>query len=89
MLEQKKELEALAAMPDEQIDFSDIPEMTNEQWKRGVRGMFHRPEPKLISIRLNSIDIALAAKPAAEKGLPYQAYIESLLHESLMRENAK
>ncbi len=28
---QKKELEALAAMPDEKIDYSDIPEITDKQ----------------------------------------------------------
>jgi predicted DNA binding CopG/RHH family protein len=87
--EQKKQLEAMAALPDDQIDLSDIPEMTEEQFKRGVRGMFHRTESKLVSIRLNSVDLALATKLAAQKGLPYQTYIKSLLHESLMRENAK
>jgi hypothetical protein len=28
-------------------------------------------------------DLALARKQAAEKGLPYQTYIKSLLHETL------
>ena len=39
---QKKELEALAAMPDEKIDFSDIPEITDQQWNGAVRGLFAR-----------------------------------------------
>lgn len=86
---QKKELEAIAALPDDQINLTDIPEMTEEQMKHGVRGMFHRPESKLVSIRLNSVDLALATKLATQKGLPYQTYIKSLLHESLMRESQK
>jgi hypothetical protein len=49
---QQKELEALAAMPDNQIDFSDIPEIAD--FSGGVRGMFSRPETKHISIRLNA-----------------------------------
>ena len=38
---QKEELEALAAMPDDEIDFSDIPEITYEQWTGAVgRGRY-------------------------------------------------
>jgi hypothetical protein len=36
---QKKELEAPAAMPDEKIDFSHIPEITDKQWNGAVRGL--------------------------------------------------
>jgi predicted DNA binding CopG/RHH family protein len=86
---QKKELEALAAMPDEQIDFSDIPEITDQQWAGSVRGLLARPETRHISIRLSAADLAIANKMAAAKGLPYQCYIKSLLHESLMREASK
>ena len=86
---QKKELEALAAMPDEKIDFSDIPEITDSQWATGVRGLLSRPQTRHISIRLSAVDLAIANKLAAAKGLPYQTYIKSLLHESLVRENSK
>lgn len=86
---QKKELEALAAMPDEQIDFSDIPEITDKQWAGSIRGLLARPETRHISIRLSAVDLAIANKLAAAKGLPYQTYIKSLLHESLVRENSK
>ena len=37
-------LKALAARPDSEIDTSDIPEMTDEQWKKAVRGAFYRPK---------------------------------------------
>jgi len=86
---QKKELEALAAMPDEAIDFSDIPEITDKQWVGAVRGLFTRSETRHISIRLSAADLLIANKLAAAKGLPYQTYIKSLLHESLVRENSK
>lgn len=86
---QIKELKALAAIPDEKIDFSDIPEITDEQWKGAVRGLFARPETRHISIRLSAVDLVIANKLAAAKGLPYQTYIKSLLHESLVKENSK
>jgi predicted DNA binding CopG/RHH family protein len=76
-------------MPDEAIDFSDIPEITDKQWSGAVRGAFARPETWHIRIRLSAADLLIANKLAAAKGLPYQTYIKSLLHESLVRENSK
>jgi hypothetical protein len=39
--EQLAESKALAEMPDEQIDLSDIPEITD--WSGAVAGKFYRP----------------------------------------------
>lgn len=39
--EQREELEALAALPDEEIDTTDIPEV--QDFSNAVRGRFHRP----------------------------------------------
>jgi predicted DNA binding CopG/RHH family protein len=41
---------------------------------------------RVISIRLPEPDLARARKQAAAKGLPYQTYIKSLLHQALQRE---
>jgi predicted DNA binding CopG/RHH family protein len=38
---------------------------------------------RVVSIRLPEIDIELARRQAAQKGLPYQTYIKSLLHQAL------
>jgi predicted DNA binding CopG/RHH family protein len=78
------EPKGLAVVPDEQIDLSDMPEVTD--WKGAVRGLFARPETRLISIRLSAADLAAANKLAAAKGMPYQTYIKSLLHEALVKE---
>ena len=51
--EQRAELEALESMPDDQIDYSDIPEMTEEQWATAKRGMFYKPDWQDITIRLD------------------------------------
>ena len=39
---QKRELAVLAALPDHQIDTSDIPELLPGAWKEGIRGRFSR-----------------------------------------------
>src|SRR5215510_12790545 len=41
---------------------------------------------KAINIRLPEADLQLARDLAAKRGLPYQTYIKSLLHEALQRE---
>ena len=38
----------------------------------------------VVSLRIPEADLALARKQAERKGLPYQTYIKSLLHETLM-----
>ena len=38
-----------------------------------------------ITIRMAEADLALARKQAEAKGLPYQTYIKSLLHEALVK----
>ena len=42
-------------------------------------------ESRNITIRIAETDLALARKQAAEKGLPYQTYIKSVLHEELLK----
>ena len=51
--EQKAELKALEAMPDEQIDYSDIPEMTEVEWSKAKTGMCYQPDWKDITLRLD------------------------------------
>ena len=73
--------------PDDQIDLSDMPEIND--WSGATRGMISRPELRLISIRLSAHDLAMANQLAFRKGMPYQTYIKSLLHESLVKEYRK
>jgi len=77
----------VAAIPDAQIDTSDVPEITD--WTGAVRGLFARPETRQISIRLAAADLVKASRLAAAKGLPYQTYIKSLLHEALEAESKR
>jgi predicted DNA binding CopG/RHH family protein len=84
--DQRKQLKALDALKDGDIDLSDIPNQGNKSgW---VRGLMYRPVLRAISIRLPAPDIALAQDLAGRKGLPYQTYIKRLLHDALDRERA-
>ena len=49
--QQKKMLEALENMPDEEIDYSDIPRITN--WSKPKTGLFYRPVKQEITLKLD------------------------------------
>jgi uncharacterized protein (DUF4415 family) len=50
----KANLEELANRPDHEINTSDMPEWTDEQWKNAVRGRFYRPVKEAVSLRLDA-----------------------------------
>ena len=72
------QLAALAALPDEEIDFSDIPETLD--WSRAVTGKFYRPVKKLVSMRL---DADLIEWLKAREG-QYQTAVNRILREYMM-----
>ena len=74
----RKELENLAKLPDDQIDLSDIPEITD--WSGAVQGKFYRPIKKSLTIRLDS-DV-LAWLKSARPG--YQTRINQLLRGAML-----
>jgi hypothetical protein len=45
---QKENLKRIAEIKDEDIDFSDIPELTDEWFARAVRGKFYRPVKEIV-----------------------------------------
>jgi uncharacterized protein (DUF4415 family) len=70
-------LKALAALPDNEIDFSDIPEVTEERWKNAV--LYH-PVKQQITARLDS-DVLHWLK---SQGRGYQSRINSILREKMI-----
>ncbi len=84
---EREQLKRLAAMPDDKIDLSDIPEVTGPaNW---IKNPFYRPVTKPVTIRLNAPDIAMARSLSKTKGLPYQTYIKMVLHEALQKQYAE
>ena len=56
--------------------------LTNEKLRERIAASKKTPAP-VVAIRIPEADLALARKQAEQKGLPYQTYIKSLLHETL------
>jgi predicted DNA binding CopG/RHH family protein len=48
-----------------------------------LRARLAASKSRVVSIRLPETDIELARQQAIQKGLPYQTYIKSVLHQAL------
>jgi uncharacterized protein (DUF4415 family) len=77
---QRARLKALAARPDREIDTSDIPEMTEEQWKNARRGNFYRPRKRQITARVDA-DVLDWLKA---QGKGYQSRINAILRREML-----
>jgi len=73
-------LKALAARPFAEIDTSDAPEMSDEQWNSAQRGRFYRPMKRQITARVDA-DV-LAWLKAQGKG--YQSRINAILRREML-----
>jgi hypothetical protein len=58
--------------------------LTRDELLRRIEASKKKPAP-VVALRIPAADLALARKQAERKGLPYQTYIKSLLHESLAK----
>ncbi len=75
---QAKEIRALKAMKDEEIDLTDIPELQNPG--RLIVGRFYRPIKKSLTIRIDA-DVLAWVKRQGRKG--YQTRINWLLRTAI------
>lgn len=75
----KRELAKLAAQPDNTIDLSDIPELTDDVLQRMVRSAFHRPAKQQVTILLDSDVIAWLKR----SGPGYQTRANALLRKMM------
>jgi uncharacterized protein (DUF4415 family) len=82
---QKKELAALTALADDQIDTSDIPELPPEAWKDAIRGRFYRPVKQAVSMRLDADVIAWLKK----RGKGYQTRVNSILRQTMLADTKR
>ena len=74
---QKKELRALVARPDREIDLTDIPEIID--WSGAVVGKFYRPIKKSLTIRVDADVLAWLRS----QGKGYQTRINQLLRAAM------
>ena len=78
--ELQAELDALKAMPDETIDTSDIPPLTDAFFQNAVRNPFYKPTKTSTTVRIDS-DV-LAWLRAQGKG--YQSRLNAILRREMM-----
>ena len=76
--EQKEELQALAALPEEQIKTDDLPEVRD--WSGGKRGMFYRPVKQKITLNIDA-DLLEWFEANQPQGEGYQTIINKALRE--------
>ena len=79
---QKKELTALARLPDDRINTRKLPEVRD--WSGAKRGLFYRPVKQQLTLRLDA-DVLAWFKDHAPKGRGYQTDINRALREYVHR----
>ncbi|RNC68371.1 MAG: hypothetical protein ED859_10620 [Desulfuromonadales bacterium] len=80
---QAEELAALAALPDDEIDTSDIPEIVD--WDKAVVGRFYRPIKQAVTIRLDA-DVLDWLKKG---GKGYQTKVNKILRAVMEQQRKK
>jgi uncharacterized protein (DUF4415 family) len=83
--ELEAEVAALAAMPDESIDLTDIPEVLD--WSDAERGKFYRPVKQQLTLRLDA-DVVHWFKRQAQGG-GYQTRINQALRRYVEEQTRK
>lgn len=78
MRKRDPELEALLQLRDDEIDTSDIPEVTD--WRNAVVGRFYRPIKEPVTLRLDA-DIIVWLK---SEGPGYQTRVNALLRRAMV-----
>jgi uncharacterized protein (DUF4415 family) len=77
---QRRELAKLSALPDSEIDYSDIPPMTEKFWRNAVRNPFYRPRKQQVTLRIDADILAWLR----QQGKGYQSRLNSLLRTAMI-----
>ena len=75
-----RNLSAIAARNDSEIDFSDIPPLTEKFWANAVRNPYYRPVKQQLTVRLDSDVVAWLR----ENGKGYQTRMNQVLREAMI-----
>lgn len=76
----RKELAALAAKPESEIDFSDLPATTGQDWHGAARGKFYRPIKQQLTVRIDA-DVLEWLK---SQGKGYQSRLNDILRAAML-----
>jgi uncharacterized protein (DUF4415 family) len=78
----KRRLQKLSRRPDNEIDTSDIPELTEKFWQNAVRNPFYRPLKQQLTLRLDADIIAWLRR----QGRGYQTRANALLRDAMLED---
>jgi len=76
----KRKLAQLAARPDSEIDFSEIPPLKESFWKNAVRNPLYRPVKQQLTVRLDADVVAWLR----QQGKGYQTRLNQMLREAML-----
>ena len=76
----RQELAALAAKPEHDIDFSDLPATTAQDWQGARRGPLYRPVKKQLTVRIDA-DVLEWLK---SQGKGYQRRLNAILRSAML-----
>jgi uncharacterized protein (DUF4415 family) len=76
----RKELSLLAAKPEGEIDFSDLPATQREDWQGAERGKFYRPIKQQLTVRVDA-DVLEWLK---SQGSGYQSRLNDILRNAML-----
>lgn len=80
--DRRKELAKMDALPADQIDTSDAPELSEAQWAEAVRGRFYKPIKQQVTARLDA-DVLAWLKVG---GQGYQTRMNAILRRAMLAE---
>ncbi len=81
----RRKLAELAARPDSEIDYSDIPALPDTFWQNAVRNPFYRPLKRQLTIRLDADVYAWLRRE--RRG--YQTRLNAVLRDAMLRDLGK
>jgi uncharacterized protein (DUF4415 family) len=81
----KRKLAQLAARPDSEIDFSDIPRLKKSFWKNAVRNPFYRPVKQQLTVRLDADVVAWLRR----QGKGYQTRLNQVPRQAMIEDLGK
>src|ERR1700733_1577940 len=79
----KGELVELAKRPDCELDFSDIPELTEKFWQNAVPNPFYKPVKKQVTLRIDA-DILAWLRQQGKDG--YQSRLNAVLRQVMLED---
>ncbi len=81
----RKELAALAAKRESEIDLTDLPATTAKDWRGAQRGQFYRPVKQQLTVRIDADVLAWLRG----QGKGYQSRLNEILRKAMLSKSSR